>query len=125
MYLYIYLSIGYFNNPGWCIGETPYLPGTIYQSISLSIYFNINLSLYLTLFLYTSLSIEQDRKKQLAAKIAASRTMQPSKALWTAGSLREYMGLPMKGLTLAINLEYHNTYFEMISTLGIYVSIYL
>lgn len=79
---------GHFNNPGWCIGETPYLP-------------------------------EQDRKKQLAAKIAASRTMQPAKALWTAGSLREYMGLPMKGLTLAINLEYHNTYFEMISTLDL------
>ncbi len=58
-----------------------------------------------------------DRMKQEAAKQAVtSLTLEP-KAAWTSHSLREYMGLSMKGKTLAINTEQQDVYFDLVSTL--------
>ena len=46
-----------------------------------------------------------ERKKLVAAKAAQSRTRARPKAAWTHLSLREFMGLAIKGQSLAINNE--------------------
>lgn len=79
---------GEFQNPGWAIGDTPYLPLL-------------------------------DRMKLAAAKQAQNDIAPEPKAAWTVHSLREFMGLSMAGQTLAINVEYHEVYFELCSTLDI------
>ena len=79
---------GALHNPGWAIGDTPYLPLL-------------------------------DRKKLAAAKQTQNDIQPEPKAAWTPHSLREFMGLSMSGQTLAINIEQHETYFELCSTLDV------
>lgn len=79
---------GGLHNPGWAIGEMPFLPLL-------------------------------ERRKLDAAKYAKSSIDPEPKTSWTASSLREFMGLSMAGLTLAINREYHDTYFDLLSTLDL------
>jgi hypothetical protein len=82
---------GSFNNPGWCIGETPHLP------------------------------LLDRRKQQVAALSAAANSQNKLKSTgqWTAHSLRQFMGLTMKETKLSINNEEHDTYFEVVSTLDL------
>ena len=76
---------GSFHNPGWSIGDTPYLP-------------------------------QLERLKLQANRNAATSLQSGPKATWTPFSLREFMGLSLTGQKLRINVEYHDLYFEMLST---------
>jgi len=58
-----------------------------------------------------------DRMKIMAAKAAASKGLQPSTVSWTSHSLKQYMGQSMKPQTLAINVEFHEAYFDLLKTL--------
>ena len=60
-----------------------------------------------------------DRMKQEAAKASQSCTQQAPKSAWTEHSLREYMGISMKEQKLAINKEYHQSYFELLQSLDL------
>ena len=60
-----------------------------------------------------------DRMKQEAAKVSQSRTQVAPNGAWTEHSLREYMGISMKEQKLAINIEYHQCYFELLSSLDL------
>jgi len=60
-----------------------------------------------------------DRMKQEASKSSQNKTLGAPKAAWTEHSLREYMGISMKEQKLAINIEYHQSYFELLSSLDL------
>ena len=53
-----------------------------------------------------------------ATKAAASLTRAPPKAAWTSNSLKEFMGLSLKEKKLALNNEYPDMFFSIVSTLG-------
>ena len=55
-----------------------------------------------------------DRIKILNAKAMQVRLGAAPKAAWTAHALRDYMGVAMKQTKLAVNNEYHDTYFELL-----------
>jgi len=76
---------GSFHNPGWSIGDTPYLP-------------------------------QLERLKLQATRNASTSLQSGPKASWTPFSLREFMGLSLTGQKLRINVEFHDLYFEMLST---------
>jgi hypothetical protein len=76
---------GSFHNPGWSIGDTPYLP-------------------------------QLERLKLQATRNASTSLQSGPKATWTPFSLREFMGLSLTGQKLRINVEFHDLYFEMLST---------
>lgn len=78
---------GSLHNHGWAIGDTPHLPLV-------------------------------ERKKIMAAQVMLNRTRGVNKAAsWTSHSMRDFMGISMKVTKLAINNEYHETFFELLSTL--------
>jgi len=79
---------GALNNPGWAIGDTPHLPVV-------------------------------DQQKQIANSILVNRIKgnSGSKSSWTPHALRDFMGISMKESKLAVNTEYHETYFKLLSTL--------
>lgn len=79
---------GDLHNPGWCIGETPFLP-------------------------------EADRNKLVAAQLAQAKIRNKGKKKWTAPELQDYIGREEKGKKLAINNEFNEAYFELISTLDL------
>ena len=58
-----------------------------------------------------------DRIKILNAKAMQVRLGAVPKAAWTAHALRDYMGVAMKQTKLAVNNEYHDMYFELLSTI--------
>jgi hypothetical protein len=58
-----------------------------------------------------------ERRKLAAAKAMAAKGAVDPKDAWTAHSLRQFMGLSMKHQRLAINLEEHNTTFELLQSL--------
>eukprot|EP00605_Chrysophyceae_sp_TOSAG23-4_P000840 GSChrysophyteH1.ASY1.ANO1.931.1 assembled CDS len=78
---------GELNNPGWAIGDTPNLPLA-------------------------------DQQKLQAAQVLLNRSkgLAPT-ASWTPHALRDFMGISMKESKLSVNTEYHDTYFELLSTL--------
>lgn len=77
---------GDFQNPGWVLSETPYLP--LLERLKLSAY--------------------ENQKTSLELK---------PKAAWTSASLRQYMGLSMTGQSLAINTEFQELFFQLLTTL--------
>ena len=60
-----------------------------------------------------------DRMKIQAAKLSINSLQAEPKASWTSFSLTEYMGLSLKAKTLAINTEYQDIQFDLISTLDL------
>ena len=60
-----------------------------------------------------------ERRKLQAAQAAAAKGTSDPKDSWTAHSLRQYMGLSMKHQRLSINIEEHNTYFELLQSLDL------
>lgn len=82
---------GALNNPGWAIGETPYLSAMEKQQIAIA---------------------TQNAKANAENRVSL-------KGAWTTHSLRQFMGLDMKGSTLTINNTEHEVYFEVITTLDL------
>ncbi len=80
---------GAFQNPGWALGDTPYLPELDRQKLA------------------------------ARDQIANNSLQAAPKKDWTSFSLRQYMGLPMGGKKLAINTEYHELYYELIVILDL------
>lgn len=60
-----------------------------------------------------------DRAKQQAARLEAARTREPARSEWTVKGLQEFMGLPTKEMKLAINNERHESFFSLMTTLGL------
>lgn len=60
-----------------------------------------------------------ERIKQDQMKKKAARARQAEAAEWTVDTLKAFMGLSTKELTLAINNEIHATYFSLLTTLGL------
>jgi hypothetical protein len=82
---------GPLNNPGWAIGETPFLTQMEKQQIEIA---------------------RQNAK-------ANDENRMTLKGAWTTHSLRQFMGLDMKGSSLSINNAEHDVYFEVVSTLDL------
>jgi hypothetical protein len=82
---------GPLNNPGWTIGETPFLTQMEKQQIEIA---------------------KQNAKANAENKVTL-------KGAWTTHSLRQYMGLDMRGSSLSINTADHEVYFEVVSTLDL------
>ena len=78
---------GALHNPGWAIGDTPHMP-----------------------------HMEKNKMKATETFLAKSRGA-VSKASWTAHGLKDFMGISMKETKLKVNTEYHDTYFELLTTL--------
>ena len=78
---------GALHNPGWAIGDTPHLPVS-------------------------------DQQKMKASAIFSKRSSGGAASVsWTAHGLRDFMGISMKETKLAVNTEYHDMYFELLTTL--------
>lgn len=81
---------GYFHNPGWSIGDTP------------------NMSI-----------LDRSMLEAQKALELRSKTHEAS-SFWNPHTLREFMGISHgKHMTLAINTEYHATYFQLLQTLDL------
>ena len=81
---------GSFHNPGWCIGDTHYMP-----------------------FMERSM---QEAQKALELR----NNNHEVSSFWNANSLQEYMGVSGgKKLTLSINTNSTEAYFQLIKTLDL------
>lgn len=58
-----------------------------------------------------------DKARLAVSKATASVTREAPKAAWTVHSLKEFMGLSMKAQTLAVNNEFDENQFQLLSTL--------
>jgi len=79
---------GAFHNPGWCIGETPFLPDT-------------------------------DKKKLIAAQVAAQNSLSSQNIQWTSNALKIFTGRGLKDQKLSINIEFDVAYFDLIESLDL------
>jgi hypothetical protein len=62
---------------------------------------------------------EIEKQRMATQQALMNGTRSKSKLIWTVSSLREFMGLSMKGQTLAINIEQNETYFELVTMLDL------
>ncbi len=60
-----------------------------------------------------------EREKKAVAEATIDRKLAAPKEAWTSHSLREYMGLAMRGQSLSINNESHEIYFSLLKTLDL------
>jgi len=81
---------GPLNNSGWCLGDSPHQSG---------------------------LEMQAAQAKRVAQERSAVQLGPRSN--WTSSSLQEFMGMSLKGQTLAINNDRRTVFFELISTLDL------
>jgi len=60
---------------------------------------------------------ELEKKKLIAAQVSAQNSLVNRTVDWTPNSLQLYMGQGLKDQKLAINVEYHEKYFELLTSL--------
>jgi hypothetical protein len=78
---------GALHNRGWAIGDTPHMP-----------------------------YMDKNKMKASETFLAKSRGT-VSKATWTAHGLKDFMGISMKETKLKFNSEFHDTQFDLLTTL--------
>ncbi len=62
---------------------------------------------------------ELEKQRAADQSAALNGTRAKTKLMWTTSTLREFMGLSMKGQTLAVNLERNDTHFELVQMLDL------